>query len=244
MISARDLELNEVGWWSLWADVKWVGEKSYVMLSRDFDEYFFNRGDFVDCGDGLDALVKMEAKFEEARKPPCFSVQDECKGLVSLLESRGFNSFDEMSVMQLVRPTFKAADLKVRRGQDVNPEEWARTYALSFYGDLSVEAPVAKIAGRLARESSVTLFSGEKDGRTLATLAAFRTSGLLGVYCVGTLKEDRGAGVAGSLIHEASMVASAEGRQLVLQTIVSDGAEGFYARGGFRRVYLKHLMKR
>jgi hypothetical protein len=46
------------------------------------------------------------------------------------------------------------------------------------------------------------------------------------------------------MIHEASKIASAEGRLLVLQTIVSDQVEDFYRRGGFRRLYLKHLMRR
>jgi hypothetical protein len=51
-------------------------------------------------------------------------------------------------------------------------------------------------------------------------------------------------GVAGSLIHEASRMASAEGRLLILQTIVSDKMEDFYLRGGFSRLYLKHFMRR
>jgi hypothetical protein len=51
-------------------------------------------------------------------------------------------------------------------------------------------------------------------------------------------------GVAGSLIYEASKIAMAEGRLLVLQTIISDKVEDFYVRGGFRRLYLKHLMRR
>lgn len=245
MASGRDLELNETGWWSHWADVRWTGEKSYVMLSSDFDEYFFNRAGFLDCGDGRDAVAKIEAEFEAAGRPPCFSVQSECRELTATLGSHGYVSFDEMSIMQLGHSEFKKApDLKVLRGRDVEATEWATTYALSFYGDLSLQEPVANIADRLAREPSVVLFAGEKDGKTLGALAAFRTSGLLGVYCIGTLGEHRGMGVAGSLIHEASKVASAEGRLLVLQTIVSDGVEQFYARGGFRRLHLKHLMRR
>jgi len=150
-----------------------------------------------------------------------------------------------MSVMQLGRPEFKkASDLEILRGRDVDTREWAATYALSFYGDLSLQELVARMAGRLAGEPSVTLLAGEKDKRMLGVLAAFRTPGLLGVYCVGTLEKSRETGVAGSLIHEASKIASAEARALVLQTIISDGVEGFYARGGFRRLYLKHLMKR
>jgi GNAT superfamily N-acetyltransferase len=138
----------------------------------------------------------------------------------------------------------KATGLKVKQGQEVETSDWADTYELSFYGNLSPQRPVARIVDRLAEDPSVVLVSGEKDGRSLGVLAAFRTSGLLGIYCVGTRRENRGLGVAGSLIHEASKIASAEGRLLVLQTIVSEEVEHFYARGGFRRLYLKHLMRR
>lgn len=245
LASGKDLELNEAGWWSHWSDVQWTGEKSYVMVSPDFDEYFFNRAGFVDCSSGLDDVVKIETKFEAAGRPPIFSVQSECKELVALLNSRGFTSFDKMSIMQLGQLKFKkATDLKVMQDPDVETTEWAATYVLSFYGNLSLQEPVARIVHRLAEEPSVILVSGKKDGKTLGVLAAFRTPGLLGVYCVGTRVENRRMGVAGSMIHEASKIASAEGRLLILQTIVSDGSEDFYARGGFRRLYLKHLMRR
>ncbi len=245
LASRKDLELNEAGWWSPWSDVQWTGETSYVMLSRDFDEYFFNRAGFVDCSSGLDDVVRIEAKFEAAGRPPVFSVQTECKELAALLNSRSFTSFDEMSVMQLGQLKFrKATNLKVMQGRDVETAEWAATYALSFYGNLSLQVPVGRIVHRLTEEPSVTLVSGTKDGKTLGVLAAFRTPGLLGVYCVGTRVENRRMGVAGSMIHEVSKIASAEGRELILQTIVSEGFEDFYARGGFRRLYLKHLMKR
>ncbi len=245
MASDKNLELNEAGWWSHWADVRWASANSYVMLSSDFDEYFFNRAGFVDCSDDRDVVVRMEAKFEAAGRPPCFAVQSECKELAAMLDSQGYVSFDEMSVMQLGQPEFKkTTDLEVLLGKEVGTGEWAATYALSFYGNLAMQEKVARIAGRLGGDASVTLMAGKKDGVILGVLAAFRTSGLLGVYCVGTIDRHRRMGVAGSLIHEASKIASGEGRLLVLQTIVSDGVEDFYTRGGFRRLYLKRLMRR
>ena len=245
MASGRDLELNEIGWWSHWADVHWAGEATYVMLSSDFDEYFFNRAGFLDCVGGEDAIPKIEAEFEALARPSCFSVQEECGDVAAILESRGYTTFDRMSVMQLDRPKFKtAAGLTVLSDQEVETAEWAAAYSLSFYGGLGMRHLVSLIADRLRMEPSVTLFAGEKGGKTLGVLAAFRTPGLLGVYCIGTLGEHRSVGVAGSLIHEASKIASSEGRLLILQTIASEKVDGFYARGGFRRLYLKRLMRR
>src|SRR5260370_5791368 len=152
------------------------------MLSSDFDEYFFNRAGFVDCSIGLDAVAKMEARFEAAGRPPIFSVQSECKEPAALLNSRGFTSFDDMSVMQLGQLEMKkATGLKVKRGQDVETTEWADTYALSFCRNLSRQKPLARIVDRLAEDPSVVLVSGEKDGRSLRWRAGFRTSALLSI---------------------------------------------------------------
>ena len=245
MARGRDLELNEVGWWSHWASVRWTGETAYVMLSSDFDEYFFNRAGFVDCTGGQGAIPKIEAEFEAFVRPSCFSVQEECGEVAAVLESRGYATFDMMSVMQLDRPDFKTASgLTVLSGHEVGTAEWAAAYSLSFYGDLGIQGSVSLIADRLRMEPSATLFAAERDGKTLGVLAAFRTPGLFGVYCVGTLGKHRSMGVAGSLIHEASKMAAAEGRLLILQAIASEKVEGFYTRGGFHRLYLKKLMRR
>src|SRR3989454_10035862 len=137
------------------------------MVSPDFDEYFFNRAGFVDCGSGLEDVVKMETKFEAAGRPPIFSVQSECKELVALLNSRGFTSFDKMSIMQLGQLKFnKAPDLKVIQDPDVETTEWAETYVLSFYGNLSLQEPVERIVHRLAEEASVILCCWKKEGET------------------------------------------------------------------------------
>ena len=40
-------EFNEVSWWSNWADTNWPSRNAYLLFSKDFDEYFFNRGGFL-----------------------------------------------------------------------------------------------------------------------------------------------------------------------------------------------------
>jgi len=243
--NARDLELNEAGWWSHWTDVRWVGANAYILLSSSFEEYFFNRAGFVDCRGSREAIPKIEADFEAAGQPPCFSVKEKCKEAANALVSRGYTAFDGMAVMQLGRPRFRtAAGLTVLSGQDISAADWAAAYSLSFYDDFRTRDSVSLIAERLRKEPSVTLVAGMKEGKVAGILAAFRTRGLLGVYCIGTLNKYRMMGVAGSLIHEAKKMASAEGRELILQTIVSDEVEDYYLRGGFRRLYLKQLMRR
>ena len=245
MASLRDLELNEVSWWALWADVSWLASDTYIMLSPVFDEYFFNRGGFLECGDAKTKIPAAERAFEAARRTPCFSVSEECNDVVQTLESLGYDAFDRMSVMRLGELGFRVADgLNVSSGKGVDVTDWATTYSLSFYGDLRVRDLVTRIAERLRREPGATLLEGRKGGKMAGVLAAFRTPGLLGVYCVGTLREHRKSGVAGSLLAEVSRIASSEAREVVLQTIVSDGAVKFYLDGGFSEAYSKLLMRR
>jgi len=245
LANKRNLEMNEIGWWSYWANVHWIGTGSYIMLSSEFDEFFFNRAGFANCEGTAEFIPKIEAEFGAFGVPPCLSVQEACTQTLQVLESRGYTIFDKMSVMQMDHPMFQTAQgLTVLSGQDISPGDWAEAYSLSFYGDTRWKKSVSLIAGQLQKEPSVTLFAGKKDGRVVGTLAAYRTPGLLGIYCVGTIAEYREMGIAGSLIYQASNLASAERRAFILQTILSDGVDDFYSKGGFRRLYLKLLMRR
>ena len=241
----RDLELNEANWWALWCDLSWFGNDSYVLLSRDFDEYFFNRAGFLECREGSAIIPVVEHAFEVAGRTPCFTVPEECRETAQAVESAGYDTFDRMSVMRLGGSVFgTTADEKVSSGHAVDAVDWATTYSLSFYGDLRAKVPVTKIATRLESNPAVTLLASKKAGELVGVLAAFRTPALLGVYCVGTLKEHRRSGVASSLLSEASRIALSESRELVLQTIVSDGVGMFYVERGFSEVYSKLLMRK
>jgi len=245
LASSKEFELNEVGWWSHWVNLRWTGANSYVMLSSDFEEHFFNRAGFVDCKGATEAIPVIEAEFEEVGRRPCIMVQEECRDVADTLGMQNYTVFDRMLVLRLDRPGFKTAEhLTILLGQEVLADDWAAAYSSSFYGGSQVQDSVSRITGRLMRDPAVTLFAGTREGMTIGVLAAFRTPGLLGVYCVGTLDKYRRTGVAGSLIREASRVAYGEDRVLILQTMLSDGVENFYSRGGFSRLYLKHFFRR
>jgi ribosomal protein S18 acetylase RimI-like enzyme len=245
LASLKELELNEASWWAFWADLSWTGADSYVLTSRESDEYFFNRGGFLGCEGGAASVAGAEAALVRAGRNPCFSVPDECAQVLRALTSRGYTAFDSMAVLELGRPTFRTSPaLAISSGQEVEPADWAAAYSLSFYGDLSESEAATRVASRVAREQSVTLIEGKIDGDAAGVLAAFRSPGLIGIYCVGTAGGFRRAGVAGSLIRAAWDIASAEGRSLVLQTILSENALGFYSRGGFRRLHSKTLLAR
>lgn len=231
-------------WWSRWSELHRPADKSYLILSSVFNEWFFNRAGFLDCNQGPDLIASLEGVFHRAGKQPCFTLKEDCIQLEAFLKSHGYVTFDQMSVMQLDRSDMTRLDgLKFLRGSQVKTDRWASTYLLSFYGELSLQEPTMIVANRVAKDPSVTLMSAERGDTTVGVLAVFRTPGLLGVYCVGTLADHRRSGVAGSLLSEAADIAADEGRLLILQTMISDMVEDFYARRGFKRLYLKHIMR-
>jgi len=185
--------------------------------------------------------VEIETKFEAAGRPPIFSVQSECKELVALLNSRGFTSFDKMSIMQLGQLKFKkATDLKVMQDPDVERRNGQRhmfspsmaTYPYKAGGKNSSPACGGAFCNpRLREEGRKTLASSRRSGHLIA-----------GVYCVGT-RVKTGDGGRGSMIHEASKIASAKAASSFCRRSSLTGPKISMQRG-FRRLYLKHLMRR
>lgn len=125
-----------------------------------------------------------------------------------------------------------------------SPRDWAGAYLDAFYGSRNLIGVVSPIASKLSRAKGVTLFESKVKGETAGAMALFRVAGLVGLYCLGTSPKHRGRGVATGLLAEARRVADAEGRDLILQTLESDGAGEFYRRRGFAKLYSKRVMER
>lgn len=241
----RDLELNELGWMGSSSNVTWFGGNVYLIHSTQFHEYWFNRAGFLECVGSASEAGAVEAEFTERGLAPHFFVQEQCSEILESLVRRGYQKVDAMSVLTLEKPTFaNNAEIRVVPvGQD-GLDGWAKVYLLSFYGDLELESAVVKSLSPLAGKAGVDLLEAKIGDTTAGVVATFRSPGLLGVYALGTLPSMRNRGVAGTLLHEASRMADHEKRMVVLQTIVSDAVESFYLKGGFRRRYLKHLLKK
>ena len=238
-------ELNEVSWWSNWAEVVWLDRDAYLLLSEDFSEYFFNRGGFLRVTKRAEASIEtMETEFAKRGLPPHIFVQSAALGssLLQSLAKKGYRIADQMSVMELEDPSFTVnRELTVEMGMQNRLETWAKVYLESFYGDTELIRPVLNVLGRVSENKEASLVVASRDGKPAGGLALFRTPGKLGVYCVGTVPSMRGAHVASTLLDFASKLAKNEGRKLILQTILSDSVEALYAKVGFRRVYLKEL---
>jgi GNAT superfamily N-acetyltransferase len=132
-------------------------------------------------------------------------------------------------------------------------QQWTQTYLQAFYEDeKSSEEAVNKVTAvmkKVVRDKKASVFLarvGSKEEKEAVGCAVMYRSagGLAGAYCIGTVPQFRGRGVAAAMLEHIRELAQEEGRRLVLQTMASDGAEGFYARQGFSLIYAKAVFER
>ncbi len=238
-------EFNEVSWWSYWAETRWLDQNAYMIFSQEFDEYFFNRGGFLQITTGSKKSIGlMESEFEKRKRKPYLFLQSDqldSKLLLTLAE-RGYRIADQMAVMEIDEPSFKVnPDLKIEQVTGGKLETWARIYLDSFYGESSQLQAVMVIAQRLAKVEDASFLLGMVNGKPAGVSALFRTDKLCGAHCVGTHPDCRRKNVASTMLEFSNRLAVAEGRKLILQTILSDSVEGLYRKVGFKRAYLKDL---
>ena len=244
--SVRDCEKNEVDWWSHWADVRWFGTDAWLIESDLFEEYFMNRGGFLQCDHAEESFVRMEPFFARRGLAPHFFVQDGCTETIRRMNAEGYRAVDGMSVLTPDHISIVTnRDLRVEVVSEAGLDDWSTVYLESFYGERRLKDAVMPITKSLSADGHESvLLLGRIEGKPAGVLALHRTPGLLGVYCVGTLPQFRGRAVAATLIDAALGTGREEGRHVVLQTIASDGYENYYRERGFKRLYSKTLLKK
>jgi len=242
----RELELNELKWWSGWAKVKRLGRDAYVLTSSRFQEPFFNRASFLECSVVSDYIVRAEKLLRRPGLPPTVTVNQDCITARKKLAAVGYHTSEKMIVMVSAKhPKISASpNVEVLQTSLKTADEWARAYLLSFYGNEALLSSVTRITRHLVRNRSATLLEARLDGTVAGVIATFRTPGLAGIYCVGTVPQFRRKGVAGSLLRQASETAGAEGRLMTLQTLRSDHVEDFYKKRSFVELYQKCFMEK
>ncbi len=238
----KDIELNEVLWWSRWASLRWHGE-GYLLTSEALTEPFFNRAGALSCGAVARTVAWAESAFSSTKMNSTVLVFDSCRAVKALLAA-GYREVDVMKV--LFSKGWKGREGGGRQNvmTSTDPDRWTAAYLRSFYGSEELVGVVTPIVASLMKAGTVTLLEARVRGDTAGVLAVSRSARTSGVYCVGTVPEYRNQGVATGLLAKAWEIATAEGRSLVLQTLVSEGALRFYLRRGFEVMYSKHVLEK
>lgn len=242
--SRRDTELNEAKWWSHWARLTWAKNGSYLLSSEEFTEPFFNRAGVLSCEGVAKTALWAERELGKRGLPSTVLLFETCVGGARTLLVSGYRAVDTMAVLvsKGVFTTSRELEPAVQPTTSAGP--WVSAYLRAFYGDERLAESVLPIARRLLKTKGVTLLEARVRGRIAGSLAIFRTKGIAGVYCVGTVPEFRRMGVATRLLASARDIADAEGRKLILQTLATDGAGRFYSQRGFEHLYSKMILEK
>lgn len=241
VLDRASVELNEVRWWSKWARLRWRGD-GYLLTSEGLTEPFFNRAGGLTCEAVTQVFHWAELELSRSGMNSTVMVFESCRAVSSLYAS-GYVKVDRMSILESKGPITGGKGAGSIVISD-DPKTWADAYLDSFYDGRALEGVVVPIAMRLLNTRGVTLFESRDNGKTAGVMALFKTPGILGLYCLGTLPEHRGRGIATGLIARAKHIAHKEHRRLVLQTLMSDGATGLYRRRGFAEIYSKLILER
>jgi GNAT superfamily N-acetyltransferase len=244
-VGIEEQELNELHWWSHWAEVTMLDIASYVILSEAFQEPLFNHATILTGGRSADEAVGTAfSLFREAHVRPSFFVIDDLRylGTMSALESAGFAAKDTMEVLAAGSTRLDEERTVEMVEVKADPGRWAEAYVRSFYGGDAPLAAVEAAVGNAAEDKDVSLILATRGGKDVGEMALFRRGGLLGAYCVGTIPEHRRSGVGGQMLSHAMQSASEQHLRLVLQTFAADGVVDFYARHGFERAYRKYVL--
>jgi GNAT superfamily N-acetyltransferase len=255
----RGYELNEVSWWAKWVDeTVWVSKNCYAVFSDTFkDEYFYNRGGFLGAERvPEDAIEAIEREFtKRKRSTPCILVEEgrPWDKLRASLSSRGYKVGDRMSVME-VQPQAKSKSasnpgvevtLVGSRSKGKELQMWTRTYLQAFYGDQRLNGEVNKIMRKIVKDKKASVILARMGETPVGCAVMYRsTGGVAGAYCIGTAPSFRKKGVAATMLRYMRAIAESEGRRLILQTLASDSAEGFYLKQGFTLAYVKTFYER
>jgi len=242
--SRRDLELNEARWWSNWVHLTWLGSSGYLLTSNDFREPFFNRACVLTCRGVAATAARAERKLTAYGTGSVVVILDSCARAAMDLRAAGYKPVDKMTVMLSGGPGKSADPGPVTINERPAAVSWTRAYLGAFYGDQELAPHTTRIVTRLLKLKAATLLEARVGGETAGVLALFRTKGLAGVYCVGTIPEHRRKGVAGALLSRAKFIAGDEGRHLVLQALASDVSDRFYLERGFKALYSKQLLSK
>src|SRR2546422_2424008 len=242
----RSDELNELGWWSHWARLSWLSKSCYRLGSSEFREPLFNHAGFLEAKTKPDELVTLaENEFQGEGMDPAFFLQrlPEYAHTRNLLLSRGYTETDRFVVLRLAGAIPKRVSGVTCRVIGIEKlDEWCETYLRAFYGELSLLKRVVASVKKAVGEGRTRLVLAYVRRKPAGTLAVYRRRGLSGVYCVGTVPEFRGRGVATALLRRAKEISDSEGAALALPTFHSDSLEGFYYKRGFELAYSKEVL--
>ncbi|MDG6921712.1 MAG: GNAT family N-acetyltransferase [Nitrososphaerota archaeon] len=250
MSRLHDILLNERSFDRLFCDVS-SSDRFDIYYNTNFaDDPIFNHIVIADSvmAEGLDGdsisllLYKIKSEASSKNISPTVFVEKNWK-FTSKLEERAIEGeFRILGMMEILSKKVALESRAVSTGRITVFETrdynlWNETFMRSFSLGSEWKEELLRREELFSNNTSTTLLLAMETNSTEpsgCTLLHRTPSNVLGIYCVGTVPERRGRGVANSMLRTAEQFASSlECKLLTLQTVSSDGVTPMYLKYGF-----------
>jgi hypothetical protein len=153
-----------------------------------------------------------------------------------LLEKEGFAQIDTMYVLIRSGPATMAGDGKTIVVDKKLLPTWIDVFCRAF-SVLEWKPEVERIMN--ASAGKMTLLLSYKENTPAGCAALYAKNGITGLYCLGTILQLRGRGLARSMLKSAVQMSE----NIFLQTLGSEGLLLFYQKAGFKVAYTKKIYR-
>jgi GNAT superfamily N-acetyltransferase len=248
------METNETAFCSLWTKHIKIHDCADLFFNVDLaEDYFFNRLNPFECDD-IRATIENAAQVCHGMGMACFVyAHDNDTEVHNSLTEVGFDWIDTMHVLtsepkkQVRHLTTYDDKFKVMHVDADSVPRWVDTFCRSF-NVMQWKQEVRRVVGMHLDDLDLLLsYIHEKNSFDIVTgcAALITNEGLMGLYCLGTIKQFRGQGIAKKMIDVSMNKASQQRLDMVLlQTFSSEGLLPFYTKLGFRPAYKKRVYLR
>jgi hypothetical protein len=224
------MEDNEWSFCSMWAERARAGCADALVNSKLEGDYFFNRSRVSGCPDPVRAAGRV-AKIFWQKGTDCYLYDRE-----GLLEKEGFAQIDTMYVLIRSGPATMAGDGKTIVVDKKLLPIWIDVFCRAF-SVLEWKPEVERIMN--ASAGKMTLLLSYKENTPAGCAALYAKNGITGLYCLGTILQLRGRGLARSMLKSAVQMSE----NIFLQTLGSEGLLLFYQKAGFKVAYTKKIYR-
>jgi GNAT superfamily N-acetyltransferase len=214
----------------MWAEHTRVGCADALVNSKLEGDYFFNRSRVSGCPDPV-AASKQVAKIFWQKGMDCYLHDRE-----ELLEKKGFTQIDTMYVLVKSSAATPAASGKTVVVDLQLLPVWIDVFCKAFSVPEwrhEVERIMDANAGKM------TLLLSYKESASAGCAALYTKNGMTGIYCLGTILQMRGRGLARRILQDAAQMSE----NIFLQTLGSEGLLPFYQKAGFKVAYAKKIYR-
>ena len=228
------IEENDIAFTAMWSNMTILECGNFFGNQNRPNDIFFDKLTNITC---LSETMIEEAisLFQKNNTRPFVYVLDNPK-LEELLHKKGFTLYDTQHVLKKTGDSAKE-NYSIHHIARKDSLLWSDIFCRSFDCPGWIDEVNAIV--RTSISNVEYLVDSEYNG---SCVALFEKGSVLGLYCLGTVKENRKKGLARLLINYAiDQVRLRNLEFLMLETYGRDGLLDFYSKIGFEKVYEKKI---